>query len=450
VIDIAPDTESAGARKGGASLVRQIVDELVTDVPGGLVAYRLGHRYTPVYEPLAVDTAEPSGVAIREGGVYLITGGFGSIGSVFARHLAGSRAKLALVSRFPLPSRDRWAEWLGTHDESDATSRRIRSVKALEGLGAEVMPVAADITNPDQMSAVVAQVAERFGTLHGVIQAAGVVDETAFAPVAEIRPRGCDNQFRPKMLGLAAMERALGDRPLDFCYVVSSLSSVLGGLRYAGYAGANIFMDAFVHRHNHLGGTPWVSVNWDAWTFEEPSDEPPTAGLTKFALTPAEATVAFDHLLRIGPVGQVIVSTANLYARIKEWIELNAARSSQPDDAAEPVRQLYARPAALEGTFEPPSTPFEETVAGVWQQVLGIERVGRKDNFFDLGGHSLLAVQVLAKLGRVYGIQVPLRLMFDALTVAELADGVQTLVWSSQGADHASGSPDAEVEELEI
>ncbi len=163
--------------------------------------------------------------------------------------------------------------------------------------------------------------------------------------------------------------------------------------------------------------------------------------MTAFALTPAEATVAFDHLLRIGPVGQVIVSTANLYARIKEWIELHAARASQPEDAAEPVRQLYARPAALEGTFESPSTPLEETVAGVWQQVLGIERVGRKDNFFDLGGHSLLAVQVLAKLGRIYGIQVPLRLMFDALTVAELADGVQTLVWSSQGADRRRDPP---------
>ena len=191
-----------------------------------------------------------------------------------------------------------------------------------------------------------------------------MVDETAFAPIAEIRPRSCDHQFRPKMLGLAALERALGDRPLDFCYVVSSLSSVLGGLRYAGYAAANIFMDAFVHRHNHLGGTPWVSVNWDAWTFQEPVEERPSTGLAAFALTPAEAVVAFEYLLRIGPVGQVIVSTANLYARFKELDELHAAQASQPDEAAAPERQLYARPAALEGTFEPAATPFEETVAG--------------------------------------------------------------------------------------
>jgi acyl carrier protein len=172
--------------------------------------------------------------------------------------------------------------------------------------------------------------------------------------------------------------------------------------------------------------------------------------LSGFALTPAEATIAFDYLLRVGPVGQVIVSTGNLYARINEWIDVLAAQASQPDETATPDRQLYARPPALEGTFEPPASPFEETVAGVWQQVLGIERVGRTDNFFDLGGHSLLAVQVLARLGRAYNIQVPLRLMFDALTVAELADGVQTLVWSSQGAGARAGSADAEVEELEI
>ena len=163
VIDIAPEVDGLGARKGGASIVQQIVDELVADAPDGLVAYRLGRRYSPVFEPLPVDTAEPSGIAVREGGVYLIAGGFGSIGSVFARHLAASRAKLALVSRFSLPSREQWPQWLGAQADSDATSRRIRSVMALEAQGAEVMAVAADITDPDQMSAAIAQVVERFG-----------------------------------------------------------------------------------------------------------------------------------------------------------------------------------------------------------------------------------------------------------------------------------------------
>jgi amino acid adenylation domain-containing protein len=68
-----------------------------------------------------------------------------------------------------------------------------------------------------------------------------------------------------------------------------------------------------------------------------------------------------------------------------------------------------------------PATPAEELVAAIWEEVLGVPDVGPDDNFFDLGGHSLLATQVAARVRRSWGIEVPLRALFELPTVARLA-----------------------------
>lgn len=73
----------------------------------------------------------------------------------------------------------------------------------------------------------------------------------------------------------------------------------------------------------------------------------------------------------------------------------------------------------LQQTFVAPRTPMEESIAGIWSSILGIERVGIHDNFFALGGHSLLAMQVIAQLQNTLRITLPLRSFFDAPTVAE-------------------------------
>jgi amino acid adenylation domain-containing protein len=77
--------------------------------------------------------------------------------------------------------------------------------------------------------------------------------------------------------------------------------------------------------------------------------------------------------------------------------------------------------AALMSSFVAPRTPTEETIAGIWAEVLGLEQVGIHDNFFARGGHSLLATQVMSRLNAALAVDLPLRTLFEAPSVAELS-----------------------------
>ncbi len=75
----------------------------------------------------------------------------------------------------------------------------------------------------------------------------------------------------------------------------------------------------------------------------------------------------------------------------------------------------------LKPIFVAPRTPTEKVIAEIWSQMLGVSQVGIHDNFFELGGHSLLAYQVLSRLGEAYHLEIPMRTIFDAATIAGLA-----------------------------
>jgi len=73
-------------------------------------------------------------------------------------------------------------------------------------------------------------------------------------------------------------------------------------------------------------------------------------------------------------------------------------------------------------------TPVEKIVAGLWKSLLGLERLGRQSNFFDLGGHSLLVTQLVARIRDAFGIELPLRSVFESPTLADLSATIEQTI----------------------
>jgi len=397
--------------------------DLMTDASDTIVAYRDNQRWIQSFEAIAVEYKPERTPLLRDEGIYLITGGLGRIGLVLAKYLAQEvHAKLILLGRTNFPSKSQWADWTHSHDEQNGISQKIKQLEALEDLGAEVLVVSADVADEQHMQAVLTHIDQRFGGLHGVIYAAGIVEENDFLTLHEAEMSTCERHFRAKVRGLLVLEKVLQGRVLDFCLLQSSLSSVLGGLKLGIYAAANLFMDAFAHKQSLTTAIPWISVNWDSWQLPAAQSAQKIAFDTttlKSALTPQEGVEVFCRLFSLRSYVQVVVSTRPLQTQIDQWITLLAV--SRPEVAEqENSASRHGRPN-LQNSYVAPRNELEQSITDVWQTLLGIDQIGIYDNFLELGGHSLLAIQLIARLHTAFQVKLHLQDFFNAPTVAGLA-----------------------------
>jgi phthiocerol/phenolphthiocerol synthesis type-I polyketide synthase E len=228
--------------------------------PGGPLALRRGRRWLREHQPVTLPAAGE--VGLRERGRYLITGGLGGIGITLAEDLARrSRARLALLSRGGLPPRERWEAHLAAHGERDRVGRAVSAIRRMEAAGADVLVLAADVTDPARLREVRDEIIARFGGLDGIVHAAGLPG----GGMAEVRERpAAQAVLAPKLAGTLALERAFGDLELDFVVLCSSVTAIAGGLGQVDYCAANAFLDAYA-RSAHGWRARLVSVNWGGW-----------------------------------------------------------------------------------------------------------------------------------------------------------------------------------------
>jgi NAD(P)-dependent dehydrogenase (short-subunit alcohol dehydrogenase family)/acyl carrier protein len=410
------------------------VDRLLNDVtsssPEAVVAYRGGHRWALSYEPLRMPAEQRTPVRLRDHGVYVITGGLGEIGLLLAEYLVREvQAKVVLTGRGGLPPADEWERYLANHSAHDIMALRIRRVKHLKSLGAQVLVVKADSADQAQMAEVFTRTERECGPINGVIHAAGLVSGDAFMPISETDEDLCSKHFEAKVAGLCVLDGLVESRNLDFCILISSLSAVLGGLRLAAYASANAFMDAFAHCRSRTSAFPWLTINWDSWLRIEDAIHMQESGktVTGLAMTPSEGVEAFGRIIAADPGVQVVVSTGDLPSRIDQWVKMGALRGEDEGVEREPELR-HARPN-LQTEYVEPTNDLERAIAGIWQDLLGVERVGVNDNFFELGGDSFTGIQVISRLKQDLHAKVSAVSLYEGPTVSMLAK----LVFGAQG-----------------
>jgi len=128
------------------------------------------------------------------------------------------------------------------------------------------------------------------------------------------------------------------------------------------------------------------------------------------------------------------------FERQRHWIEPEKREDHVTPHPAAGDYATATGPAAPppDGAFVAPRTSVEAAVAAIWQDVLGMERIGVHDDFFQLGGHSLLAAQVIVRLRRVLEVELPPQSLFDTPTVMGLAAHIETVRWAAQNLQAAA------------
>jgi acyl transferase domain-containing protein/thioesterase domain-containing protein/acyl carrier protein len=219
----------------------------------GELCFEQTHVSTPVREGDAA--------SIKEGGVYLITGGLGGIGFALARRMASRGCRLAIVGRTALPKRAQRETWLRLHGSDDSVSLMIRRVQELENLGAEVLLTPADVSDPEAMKAVLQTIEGVFGRVDGVIHAAGLLrDGLAETKTAD----EIGTVLAPKAHGARVLDTLFADRRLDFFVTCSSTSTAIGPAGQVDYVAANAYLNAHA-KLRRAEGHPVTALNWGIW-----------------------------------------------------------------------------------------------------------------------------------------------------------------------------------------
>lgn len=390
-IDLQPDADPSES-------ARQLAEELRRgpwsyDDPAAepaLVGWRNGRRWLKGFTEIT-----PSGVPDWHG-TYLITGGTRGLGLLLAKHLASHGVrKLALVSR---------------------------SGGDVDGLSdAEVLVIKADVGDPDQFRAALRQAREHFGSIDGIVQAAGVpggglAQRQTLADVHAV--------LAPKIRALDPIaELIASDSPPDKVIFYSSVSTVLGGLGEGDYCAANTVLDAYGTALAATSATQVVTVTWGHWQYDAWQDGGESiadraAYRRRNGFSDAAGLAMLDRIVG-GVRGTVVAMRQQLPAAQREWAALsNLADLVDTVAVAEPNR--FPRPS-LRTDYAAPRTELEATVAEIWGEFLGIDRIGVHDPFFDLGGTSLVGMAMVKAIEKVVGRPIAPAVLFGHPTVAAFA-----------------------------
>ncbi len=372
----------------------------------------------------AAPAAGDAGFALRDAGLYLVTGGLGGIGLVFAHYLA-DRARaptLVLTGRSALPPAGEWDAYLASHDAGDATGAKLAAIRALEAKGARVHYVAADIASASDVGRLADRVA-MLGRPNGIFHAAGVGD----IALLHFRSREAGERIlAAKVAGTLLLKRHFALAELDFTILCASVNGLCPTIGQTDYCAASTFLDVFAQAERASSGANVLSVDWGTWhetgmaaqAAKDAQDGP-------VGILNAEGVQVFE-LLGQSAAPQVVVSPYE-FARFAALVASANQGFASGEGAA-------GSGAAAASVADDPNAPTEARLLALWRQLFGSASLGVDDNFFESGGHSLLALQMLARIRDLFRINFGLHKVFEAPTVALLTKQIDEAVAQKKAA----------------
>ncbi|SNY24502.1 SDR family NAD(P)-dependent oxidoreductase [Paractinoplanes atraurantiacus] len=360
---------------------------------------------------------------LRAGGLYLVTGGLGGIGTELCRYLlAAYQARLLVVGRTP----------------ADEVAERVADLAEL----GEVAYVPADVADREALAAAVRGAEHRWDTtLAGVLHLAGERPGAGLTVWRESAD-GLAHTYRAKVHGTRALAAILEDRPDAPLVLFSSVDGALGGPVADSSAAA--FLDGFADHWGRERGRPVHCLAWAPWGANGIAAE---HGLAAFlaalagdqtslliGLERTETATAdpdrFEVVLAYAAPGPI--EEEDLRATVADGLDgvtLSVVRvpAIPYDEHGDPdERRLWsvvtAATQARHRPYEHPRTDLERALAAVWAEVLGQPVVGRGDDFFELGGTSMHAAQLIERTNAQFSARLGTHHLYEYPTVGRLAD----------------------------
>ncbi|MGY3837443.1 SDR family NAD(P)-dependent oxidoreductase [Bacillus atrophaeus] len=363
------------------------------------VLYQDEQRYVSIIEPTAIQAGNS---LLKHGGTYLITGGLGGLGYLFAKHLAAKyAANIILTGRSPV------------------NEEKQNQIQKLKNLGSCVIYAEADVCDPIAMGDCVKRGIERFGAINGVIHAAGLESESA---IFEKEMESFRHIIEPKINGTIALDEWLKKETLDFICYFSSSSAILGDFGFCDYAIGNRFQMAYAHyRNDHLNQGKTFVINWPVW--KDGGMAIGNAETTDMYLKSSgqrlleadEGIGIFERILSQQDTQHLII--AGQPSRARRFLGLNEHIQPEPALSTHPVieRQDENKSLSVEKRLEMDLKEHIHTLLKISKDKLEMNK-----NWADFGFDSIYLAKFSNLLSDHYKIEVTPALFFGYSTLKEL------------------------------
>ena len=368
-----------------------------------LVHYGAAGRRTSRWQELQADRS-PAPVAFREQGVYLITGGLGGLGMVFARAILETPgAKVVLTGRSALSDENR------SH------------LEALSPQPDRLHYRQVDLGDLDQVVRLIADIRENHGALNGMLHSAGMIADNF---ILKKTPEEFAAVLAPKVIGTSHLDEASRDVELDFFVLFSSMVGAFGNQGQADYASANAFMDGFAAHRNALvaagqrhGRTR--SIDWPLWQAGGMEIDAESLALLENTrgMRPMQTATGLDafHRSLVLDHAQIMVAEGDV-ARMREALLFGgAALATATASAPQAVAPVAADAQALTAKTE---DFLRKALSGLLK--LPASRIDPRAAMEAYGIDSILAMQLTNVLEQTFG-SLPKTLFFEYQTIRELA-----------------------------
>jgi len=375
-----------------------------------IIKYENGTRNVLRLQEVHTSRETPK-IVFKDQGVYLITGGFGGLGVLFAKEIIKQTSKAKIILA----------------DRSELTSDKKKLLETISAKNNSVLYRQLDITNQDQVKQLVTSIKKEYNQLNGIIHCAGMISDNF---ILKKTTAEFSQVLMPKVNGAFNLDQASHDTDLDFMVLFSSVASWFGNLGQADYASANGFMDQFAIYRNQLVKTnqrqgKTLSINWPLWqeggmNFDQALKDQMQQATGISPMQTATGMYAFHRSLELQQE-QTLVMEGDL-TKIRQT--LLAEQTLQPEA---PVAQSKPLPVQQSLAIEIDSKSLvektQEYLRKQFSSVLKLpsHKIDAQAPLEKYGINSILALSLTSQLEKTFG-SLSKTLFFEYQTIFELTE----------------------------